>query len=1057
MKYLLLLVLLSCTIYITAQTLNLPERQESALNGSQFVELVTNYSLTDRENEIYNQVMSGNVPDFQRTLIPISFTETISTVSYTVTYYVLPDYLAIGCDTNYFLCPMSPLMAQLICNATGCTMPTRKMVNQIWNAATVKLAPSTISPSPEMITIPVMNTHNTTVCGQRNAVIASHPLGELVGGDKKDVVISNIIYGNPSPGRVVIYGWHQLNGNPIQPLYAGHEDTYADYSHGIRLVQNAITINGVSNTVTSVLQSSTLYSLLSDENIVSVPWYPSSEEPTMSTPQSFAVTRESSTSLRLHISNNPLALSYYVQLSNDGLNFSETITLPASNTIITDLESENLYFIRIAAVGTSSASGWSEVLGAVTSANSPNILIVNGFDRAISGNTYNFIRQHGNAIKNEGYCFDAATNEAVINELISLQNYQALDYILGNESTVNETFSSSEQNIIKLFLQNGGRLFVSGGEIAWDLDHMGSVDDRTFYNQFLKAEYIYDAPNNQSNTFYSFEPVIENIFNELTTITYDNGTNGTYNVSYPDVIGGINGGEETFFYSDLITDFAGVSFEGLFPEGTSEGKLVNLGVPFETVYPESSRNLMMSKILEFFFPFEPTSIPLVNSPVIYCQNDTALALTAIGENLLWYASAFGGTGSLSAIIPDTETPGTYTYYVSQTINNIESERAEIIVEIKPRPVPPVLTHIGTQLFSNFVGTNQWYDNGQEILESNNQSYQPVATGFYFVKASENECYSELSDTFFVEVPLFTAYTINLYSGAFPEPISDTCFESFYFSFEDEDTDFNNDFSNFFQNDYSINSNLFETGISLKNPYINEDFGEYALITDAAIPYLNNNLSSIRLKVRCVECNYGEFNLYFYHKLECDSLYDGGLVQYSIDDGISWNNIINCPFCDLTNFYTINDTITSMYDVGFNNSISTWELCGINFSTQENISEVDFRFIFSSDLSDTDKNGWLIDNISICSNPVLVSANNLTNGILIFPNPTNNMSVIHLKNPQDKIDCVNIYNITSQNVTNQNNIFKQEYLFYKNDLKPGLYLYEIKTINNYYYSGKFIVE
>jgi len=52
-------------------------------------------------------------------------------------------------------------------------------------------------------------------------VLATHPLGELVGGDKKDVVISNIIYGYPAPGRVVIYGWHYLSGTPIQPLYNG--------------------------------------------------------------------------------------------------------------------------------------------------------------------------------------------------------------------------------------------------------------------------------------------------------------------------------------------------------------------------------------------------------------------------------------------------------------------------------------------------------------------------------------------------------------------------------------------------------------------------------------------------------------------------------------------------------------------------------------------------------------------------------------------------------------------------------------------------------------------
>ena len=130
---------------------------------------------------------NGNVPDFQRNLIPITITKTINSTNYTLTYYVLPDYLAIGCDTNYFLCPMTPILAQKICNYINYTLPTRQMVNDIWTAATVKLAPSTIPPSGQMTTVPVFNQHNTTVWGQRSAVISAHPLGELVGGDKKDV------------------------------------------------------------------------------------------------------------------------------------------------------------------------------------------------------------------------------------------------------------------------------------------------------------------------------------------------------------------------------------------------------------------------------------------------------------------------------------------------------------------------------------------------------------------------------------------------------------------------------------------------------------------------------------------------------------------------------------------------------------------------------------------------------------------------------------------------------------------------------------------------------
>lgn len=682
-----------------AQTLNLPARSAASLNGTQFVALVTNYSLTLREDEIYNQITSGNVPAFQRNLIPVTTSALISSVTYNVTYYVVPDYLAIGCDTNYFLCPMTPLLAQRLADYMNCILPTRKMVNQIWTAASCKLAPSTIPPSAQMTTIPVMSQHNTTVWGQRSAVISTYPLGTLTGGDKKDVVISNIIYGNPSPGRVVIYGWHQLNGSAIQPLYNGHEESYADYSHGIRMVQKAITINGSSSTVNNVLTSSTLNSLLSDEGVISVPRYPAALTQ-IATPTSFAVLRESSTSIRLNILNNPSAIKYKIQLSADGINFTTTLFLNPSNTVVTGLIPDSLYFVRIAAISSSDTSVYSEILAATTSICPDKVIIVNGFDRASTGNTFDFIRQHGKAFWRNGYGFSSATNEAISSGQINLSSYKITDYILGNESTANETFGLAEQTLVKSYLNSGGCLFISGAEIAWDLDHSGTTVDKDFYNQYLKSSYVNDAPNGQTGVYYQCQGTIGNIFESIPSLTFDNGTHGTFNVSYPDVIAGVNGGVNCLQYSGLTNNFAGVLYSGMFPSGTVAGKLINLGFPFETIYPESSRILFMGKILDFFNISNRTANPTVTSPVIYNQNETATALSAIGQNLLWYADSVGGVGQTIAPVPITTVPETYFYYVSQTINQCESNRSKIKIIVNSGvgySVSGVINYLNTAL------------------------------------------------------------------------------------------------------------------------------------------------------------------------------------------------------------------------------------------------------------------------------------------------------------------------------------------------------------------------
>ena len=47
-----------------------------------------------------------------------------------------------------------------------------------------------------------------------------------------------------NPGKIAIYGWHRLNGAPIQPLSTVHGACYADYSHGIRLVSETVLVDG---------------------------------------------------------------------------------------------------------------------------------------------------------------------------------------------------------------------------------------------------------------------------------------------------------------------------------------------------------------------------------------------------------------------------------------------------------------------------------------------------------------------------------------------------------------------------------------------------------------------------------------------------------------------------------------------------------------------------------------------------------------------------------------------------------------------------------------------
>ena len=241
-----------------AQSLELPPRPATAPEGAEFARSIANLPLKEREERILEELLAGNAPSFLRTLVPITVVDGTDRV----TYFVTADYLSIGSDEDYFLTPLTPYTAQRIADRLDCTLPTSRMVDEVYRNAEVKRTPSPIPPSPAMTTVPVFLRHNETVLAEPR----DKPLGALVAGHKKDVVIANKVFG--SPGKVAIYGWHRPDGTPIQPLYTGHAASWVDYSHGVRLVRRRVIVNGASKSIDEVLADPRLAPLLSNEGVM---------------------------------------------------------------------------------------------------------------------------------------------------------------------------------------------------------------------------------------------------------------------------------------------------------------------------------------------------------------------------------------------------------------------------------------------------------------------------------------------------------------------------------------------------------------------------------------------------------------------------------------------------------------------------------------------------------------------------------------------------------------------------------------------------------------------
>lgn len=81
-------------------------------------------------------------------------------------------------------------------------------------------------------------------------------------------------------------------------------------------------------------------------------------------------------------------------------------------------------------------------------------------------------------------------------------------------------------------------------------------------------------------------------------------------------------------------------------------------------------------------------VSLWDNPVEYCKGAVAEQLSAVGENLTWYLP--DGTTTTVAPTPPTNVANkTYTYQVTQTVNDCESPKATITVVVHPLPTPVI--------------------------------------------------------------------------------------------------------------------------------------------------------------------------------------------------------------------------------------------------------------------------------------------------------------------------------------------------------------------------------
>jgi len=238
------------------RALRLPTADDS-LDLSQFIHNLRSASDTQRPEWIHEALQAGYMPSFLRQLRQVRSRH----AGHELSFWVMPDYVSLGDNDSYLHVPMNGRDALSLAQSWNMYLPTRKMVDLIYQQAGVILpsVPLAIDQIKDPMKLWLEHEERMDQDLQKFAVRS----GWLQAGHMKDLVMSPRLLDRPD--RAAIYGWQGTEGRLLQNFATSIRNDYADYSMGLRLIAPFCLVDGQWMAVADVLRNPELAPLLSDE------------------------------------------------------------------------------------------------------------------------------------------------------------------------------------------------------------------------------------------------------------------------------------------------------------------------------------------------------------------------------------------------------------------------------------------------------------------------------------------------------------------------------------------------------------------------------------------------------------------------------------------------------------------------------------------------------------------------------------------------------------------------------------------------------------------------
>ncbi|MCK5690503.1 N-acetylmuramoyl-L-alanine amidase, partial [Myxococcota bacterium] len=288
-----------------------------------------------------------------------------------------------------------------------------------------------------------------------------------------------------------------------------------------------------------------------------------------------------------------VATHYRVQLSADGTAFKDLIRTTETSILLEGLTTCDTYAFRVLAENAGGLSMPSRTAIAKVGQVGPRVLWVDGDKRLqrmvwqnpeepmVAARVFDIL----NTVYDNALSAESVSVQDISSGLVSLSDYDVVWWTVGETSSGQTTLDEGCKGAIRTYLDGGGNLVISGAEIGWDLCHLGSDDDKSFFNNYLHA--TYNADDAQT---YSVGPASDaSYLSQLPALSFDDGRGRTYGVEYPDVLSPF--GDATLELAYSTTSGAATYYSGAH-------KVFLAGFPIETINESYIREELIDKVLK---------------------------------------------------------------------------------------------------------------------------------------------------------------------------------------------------------------------------------------------------------------------------------------------------------------------------------------------------------------------------------------------------------------------------------------------------------------------------